>query len=72
MVNEHPFVLINNPFADDRDVNTLTLPFAVGSGIISAAEGVLSAAREAGSIDAERVLQAVIELLRAAGSAQAA
>lgn len=71
MPDKRDFDLINDPLIDNRDVSAFVLPQGV-SGIISAAEGVLSAAREAGRIDAERVLQAVIELLRAPGPVRSA
>lgn len=72
MSDERAFDLINDQLTDNGDVNALALPQGIGAGIISAAEGVLSAARDAGRIDAERVLLAVIELLRAAGPTQTA
>ncbi len=72
MADEDTFVLINEPLTDNREGNIRAIPQGVGPGIIAAAEGVLTAAREAGRTDAERVLHAVIELLRAAGPTQSA
>jgi hypothetical protein len=70
MSDERAFDLINDPLTDNRDVSDFALSQGIGSGMIAAAEGVLSAAREAGRIDAERVLEAVIDLLRAAAPAK--
>lgn len=62
--------LINE--ADDPNGDDPPLPPGVSQRVLLAAQQVLGAARAAGSIDAELVIQAVVDLLQAAGGHQSA